>query len=61
MQKFRIVHNSKPGGYIKMTSTGGIKFILISFSEERGVGNGHICVDFISMNLWYMFYKLFMK
>jgi hypothetical protein len=55
MQKVRIVNNSNPGGYIKRTSTGGIKFILTSFSEEKGVGNGHICVDFISMNLWYVY------
>jgi hypothetical protein len=25
--------NSNPGGYIKMTSTGGIKFILTSVTE----------------------------
>jgi hypothetical protein len=37
-----------PGGYIKRTSTGGIKFILTSVFE--GVGNGIICVDFISLN-----------
>jgi hypothetical protein len=29
--------NSNPGGYLKRTSTGGIKFILTSLSEERGV------------------------
>ncbi len=44
MQNFRIVHNSKPGGYIKRTSMGGIKFILTSFFEEREGGEWtHIC------------------
>jgi hypothetical protein len=38
---------------MKSTSMGGIKFILTSVSEGGGgwgVGNGHICLDFISMN-----------
>jgi len=30
--------NSNPGGYIKRTSTGCMKFILTSVSEERGWG-----------------------
>ncbi len=42
--------NSNPGGYMKRTSKGSIQFILTSVFEEGGVGNGHICVDFISMN-----------
>ncbi len=42
-----VIANSNPCGYIKRTSTGGIRFILTSVSEERGVGNGHICVDFL--------------
>jgi hypothetical protein len=42
--------NFIPGGYIKRTSSGGIKLTLTYASEERGVGNGQICADFISMN-----------
>jgi hypothetical protein len=34
---------------MKRTSTGGIKFILTSVSEE-GVGSGYICLDFIFMH-----------
>jgi hypothetical protein len=45
-----VIANSNPGGYIKRTSPGGIKFILTSVSEERWVGNGRIWLDFISMN-----------
>jgi hypothetical protein len=50
MAKIQGEVNFNPGGYIKKTSTGGIKFILPYASQERGVGNGHICADFISMN-----------
>ncbi len=50
--------NSNPGGYVKRTLTGGIKFILTSvFEGGGGVGTGHTCVDFFSMNyygLWTM-------
>jgi hypothetical protein len=42
--------NSNPGGYIKRTLTGGIQFTMTSIFEEGGVGNGHISIDFISMN-----------
>jgi hypothetical protein len=51
-QAARIRVNFNPGGYIKRTLTGSIKFILTSIFEERGVGNGHISVDFIFMNLY---------
>jgi len=35
---------SNPGGYIKRTSTGGIKFVFTSVSEERGNGEWtHMC------------------
>jgi hypothetical protein len=57
------VINPNPGGYIKSTSTGGIKFILTFVSEGGGGGggNGHICVDFISMNEYGLCtHKLFM-
>ncbi len=30
--------NSNPGGYIKRTLTGGIRFILTSIFKERGCG-----------------------
>jgi hypothetical protein len=39
--------NSTPGSYIKRTLTGGIKIILTSIFERGGVGNGHICVEFL--------------
>jgi hypothetical protein len=50
MAKIQQEVNFNPGGYIKRTSTTSIKFILTYASQERGVGNGHICADFISMN-----------
>jgi hypothetical protein len=50
MAKIQWDVNFNPGGYIKRTSTGGIKFILTYDSQERGVDNGHLCADFISMN-----------
>jgi hypothetical protein len=50
MAKIQQEVNFNPGGYIKRTSTSSIKFILTYAYQERGVGNGHICADFISMN-----------
>jgi hypothetical protein len=50
MAKIQWEVNLNPGSYLKRTSTGGIKFILTYASQERGVWNGHICADFISMN-----------
>ncbi len=42
--------NPNPGGYIKRTLTGSIQFTMTSIFEKRGVGNGHISIDFISLN-----------
>jgi hypothetical protein len=50
--------NSNPYGYIKRTSTGGIKLILTSVCEERGSLDGHIMCRFSFYELIRSVYEL---